>query len=337
MPHAQPALWAILIVAGCAALSALLIFILRPLLLRYLMAHPNARSSHKSPTPQGAGLAVMASVLTGCAIGLFYIGAAEPRLLWPLVAAAGLTLLGAADDMRSLPVWLRLLSQFLAACAVVVTLPEGFRLLPGLMPAAVEDALLVVGIVWFVNAVNFLDGLDWMMVAQAMPVTLAVAVLHFLGIVPGKVGLLALALLGAMLGFAVFNKHPARIFLGDAGSLPIGLCLAYLLIFVAKANLAAAILLGLYTLADATATLFRRAARKEPLFAAHRTHYYQRAVAEGFSVPQVTARIFLLEIVLAVLAVLVAVVESIAVDLAALGLGLAATALTLWLLARGPR
>jgi UDP-N-acetylmuramyl pentapeptide phosphotransferase/UDP-N-acetylglucosamine-1-phosphate transferase len=337
MPHAQPALWAILIVAGCAALSALLIFILRPLLLRYLMAHPNARSSHKSPTPQGAGLAVMASVLTGCAIGLFYIGAAEPRLLWPLVAAAGLTFLGAADDMRSLPVWLRLLSQFLAACAVVVTLPEGFRLLPGLMPAAVEDALLVVGIVWFVNAVNFLDGLDWMMVAQAVPVTLAVAVLHFLGIVPGKVGLLALALLGAMLGFAVFNKHPARIFLGDAGSLPIGLCLAYLLIFVAKANLAAAILLGLYTLADATATLVRRAARKEPLFAAHRTHYYQRAVAEGFSVPQVTARIFLLEIVLAVLAVLVAVVESIAVDLAALGLGLAATTLTLWLLARGPR
>jgi UDP-N-acetylmuramyl pentapeptide phosphotransferase/UDP-N-acetylglucosamine-1-phosphate transferase len=337
MPHAQPALWAILIVVGCAALSALLIFILRPLLLRYLMAHPNARSSHKSPTPQGAGLAVMASVLTACAIGLFYMGAAEPRLLWPLVAAAGLTFLGAADDMRSLPVWLRLLSQFLAACAVVVTLPEGFRLLPGLMPAAVEDALLVVGIVWFVNAVNFLDGLDWMMVAQAVPVTLAVAVLHFLGIVPGKVGLLALALLGAMLGFAVFNKHPARIFLGDAGSLPIGLCLAYLLIFVAKANLAAAILLGLYTLADATATLVRRAARKEPLFAAHRTHYYQRAVAEGFSVPQVTARIFLLEIVLGVLAVLVAVVESIAVDLAALGLGLAATALTLWLLARGPR
>ncbi len=152
----------------------------------------------------------------------------------------------------------------------------------------------MLGTVWWVNAVNFLDGLDWMMVAQVVPMTLGIVVLHALGAVPDSVGLLALALLGATLGFAIFNKHPAQIFLGDAGSLPIGLCLAFMLIVVAHSNLAAALLLSLYTLADPTVTLFRRMAAKEPILSAHRTHFYQRGVTAGLSVPQVTTRIFLL-------------------------------------------
>ena len=65
--------------------------------------------------------------------------------------------------------------------------------------------------------------------------TIGITALHALGAVPATVGLLALVLLGAVLGFAMFNKHPAKVFLGDAGSLPIGFCLAFMLIFVAKA------------------------------------------------------------------------------------------------------
>ena len=253
MPQAQSALWAAVVVAGCAGLSALLIAMLRPILMRHLLAHPNDRSSHKIATPQGAGLGVMAAVFAGCGLGLvFWMPGAEPKLLGLLVAAAGLILLGAIDDARPLSVWARLLGQFLAGIVVVGALPETFRVFPHLMPAWAEDGLLVLGIVWWVNAVNFLDGLDWMMVAQVVPMTLGIIVLYALGAVPPAVGLLALALLGAVLGFAVFNKHPARIFLGDAGSLPIGLCLAFMLIVVAHSNLAAALLLSLYTLADPT-------------------------------------------------------------------------------------
>ena len=197
----------------------------------------------------------------------------------------------------------RLIGQTLAALALVFSLPQGFRLLPDLMPLVVERALLVFGIVWFVNAVNFLDGLDWMTVAQVVPMTLGIAALQALGAVPATIGLLALALLGATLGFALFNKHPAKIFLGDAGSLPIGLILAFMLIFVAQAHLAAALLLALYTLADPTLTLFRRIAAGEQIVSAHRTHFYQRAVTQGLSVPQVTARVFLLGLLLAGLAI----------------------------------
>ena len=336
MPQAQSALWAAVVVAGCAGLSALLIAILRPILMRHLLAHPNDRSSHKIATPQGAGLGVMAAVFAGCALGLvFWMHGAEPKLLGLLVAAAGLTLLGAIDDARPLSVWARLLGQILAGIVVVGALPENFRVFPDLMPAWAEDGLLVLGIVWWVNAVNFLDGLDWMMVAQVVPMTLGIIVLYALGAVPPSVGLLALALLGAVLGFAVFNKHPARIFLGDAGSLPIGLCLAFMLIVVAQSNLAAALLLSLYTLADPTITLFRRAAAKEPILSAHRTHFYQRGVTAGLSVPQVTTRIFLLCFLLAALAIVTVVADRLAVDLLCLGLGAAATALTLYALGSG--
>jgi UDP-N-acetylmuramyl pentapeptide phosphotransferase/UDP-N-acetylglucosamine-1-phosphate transferase len=336
MPSTQPALWAVLVVGGCAALSAVLILVLRPILVRHLLAQPNARSSHRVPMPQGAGLAVMASVFAGCALGiLLWAQGAEPRLFGVLIAAAGLTLLGAIDDAYTLSVPSRLIGQVLAAIVIVGTLPEDFRLLPGLLPAGVEDALMMLGIVWFVNAVNFLDGLDWMTVAQVVPITLGVAVLHALGAVPGSVALLALALLGSVLGFAVFNKHPASIFLGDAGSLPIGLCLAFLLISVAETNLAAALLLSLYTLADATLTLFRRLAAGERISSAHRTHFYQRAVAAGLSVPQVTARVLVLGLLLASLAIAAVLADSLVADLLCLGLGLAATGVALFALSRG--
>jgi UDP-N-acetylmuramyl pentapeptide phosphotransferase/UDP-N-acetylglucosamine-1-phosphate transferase len=336
MPHIQPVLWAAAIVAGCAGLSALLILMLRPILIRYLLAHPNARSSHQTPTPQGAGLAVMASVFAGCALGiLVWAPGDESKIYGVLLAAAGLTLLGAIDDARPLGVRSRLAGQLLAALLVVGLLPSDLRVFPGLMPAWVEDALLVVGLMWFVNAVNFLDGLDWMTVAQVVPITLGVAVLQALGAVPPAIGLLALALLGATLGFAAFNKHPASIFLGDAGSLPIGLILALMLMFVAKTNLAAALLLSLYTLADATLTLVRRLAAGEQVWSAHRTHFYQRAVAQGLSVPQVTTRVFLLCILLAILAVIAVLADSLGIDLVMLGFGLLATGLVLYALAKG--
>lgn len=325
-----------MLVAGCAGLSALLILVLKPLLANYLLARPNARSSHKIATPQGAGLAVVLSVLAGCTLGLF-LWAQEPRpSLVPILAiAVALTILGALDDAHALPVSWRLIGQTLASLVLVVSLPEGFQLFPGLMPLVLERALMVLGTVWFVNAVNFLDGLDWMTVAQVVPMTLGIAALEALGAVPPTVGLLALALLGATLGFAIFNKHPAQVFLGDAGSLPIGLCLAFMLIFVAEAHLAAALLLSLYTLADPTLTLFRRIAEREQIVSAHRTHFYQRAVANGLSVPQVTARVFVLGLLLACLAVITVLARSLAADLLCLGLGLLATGLTLFALARG--
>lgn len=331
----QPALWALLVL-GCAFLSAILILVLKPLLVRYLMAAPNHRSAHTVATPQGAGLAVTLSVLTGCGLAAhLWPGVAGPSLLPVLAAAAALSVLGALDDAHALPVSWRLVGQTLAAIVLALSLPRGFQVFPDILPLAVERALIVLGAVWFVNAINFLDGLDWMTVAMVVPMTLGIAALQALGTVPAGVGLLGIVLLGAILGFAAFNKHPAKVFLGDAGSLPIGFCLAFMLIFVAKAHLAAGLLLALYPLSDATLTLFRRIVAGEAFLSPHKTHFYQRAVTQGLRVPQVTARVFLLGLLLAFLAVITVIARSLPVDILCLIVGVLATALVLLALARG--
>ena len=328
------------VVVAAATLTAGLILLLKPLLVRFFLAQPNARSSHRVATPQGAGIAVMLALAAVC-IAILLLSASlrgvVPSLMPVLAAAAALTVLGALDDAHALPAMWRFIGQTVAAIAVVASLPDDLRLLPGLLPLMVERALLVLGTVACINAVNFLDGIDWMTTAEVVPIAVCIAVLEALGAVPAPIGLLALALLGAMLGFALFNKHPAQVFLGDAGSLPVGLFLAFLLIFVAQADLVAALLLPLYIIADSGLALCRRLINKEPIFSAHRSHFYQRAVTSGFSVPQVTARVFLLGLLLACLAIAAVLARSPAIALLLLAIGAAATGWLLHALASGPK
>jgi UDP-N-acetylmuramyl pentapeptide phosphotransferase/UDP-N-acetylglucosamine-1-phosphate transferase len=330
MPHTAFVSW-VALAAISAGLAAALVLILKPLLARHVLAHPNALSSHATATPQGAGVAVMAALFVVCIAALMLAVVAPPPSLAPVLgSAAFLTVIGALDDMHALPIWWRFIGQTVAALVVVLMLPENVRLLADILPLVVERALMVLGVVWFVNAINFLDGLDWMTVAQVVPMTLGIAILQAFGIVPETIGLVAVALLGATLGFAVFNKHPAQIFLGDAGSLPIGLLLAYMLIYVAEAHLISGVLLALYSLADSLITLFRRMIDGEPIFSGHKRHFYQRATALGMAIPQVTLRVFGLGLVLMGLAVASALLRSLVADLVFLGLGAVATAVVLY-------
>ena len=138
-----------------------------------------------------------------------------------------------------------------------------------------------------------MDGIDWMTVAETVPLTAGVFVFALFGAAPHPAGSVALALCGAMLGFAPFNRPVAKLFLGDVGSLPVGLILFWLLLQLAgSGHLAAALLLPLYYVADATFTLLRRIARGERITQAHRTHFYQLATARGFSVMAVIRLVF---------------------------------------------
>ncbi len=172
-----------------------------------------------------------------------------------------------------------------------------------------------------------MDGLDLMTVAEAVPMTAAVALL---GDAPASTMIIAAALCGALLGFAPFNRPVARIFLGDVGSLPIGLLLGWCLLQLAwHQQFVAALLLPLYYLADATVTLLRRMARREPFWAAHRSHFYQRATDNHFTVPRVVGEVFALNVGLAILAIASIKAHSVAVDMAAPLAGSIAVALLL--------
>ena len=147
------------------------------------------------------------------------------------------------------------------------------------------------------NLVNFMDGLDLMTAAETVPVSAAIVLLGWLGDVPAPATIVAAALCGALLGFVPFNRPVAKIFLGDVGSLPIGLLLGWCLLQLAwQQQFAAALLLPLYYLADATVTLCRRVIRREPFWAAHRSHFYQQATDNGFTVWRVVGEVFALNL-----------------------------------------
>lgn len=298
---ALAALPLLLAVAIAALISAVITWTSRPLLQRYALARPNARSSHRIPTPQGAGIAVIAATLVVAYMWAAWANVAIPLVL--VIATIVIALVGFADDIVSLPVPVRLVLQAACVGAIVFTAPEEARIVPAL-PLALERGLILLAGVWFVNLVNFMDGLDLMTVAEVVPVAASLLLLGWLGELSWPAALIAAALCGAMLGFAPFNKPVAKVFLGDVGSLPIGLLLGWCLLELAwHEQAAAALLLPAYYLVDATITLFRRIARREQFWSAHRSHFYQRATDNGFSVPRVIGEVFALNLVLALLAV----------------------------------
>jgi len=338
---AQAAMWplALLLVAVAAALSAGLIVVLLPALRRHALARPNARSSHVEPTPQGGGIAVVVAIaiVTLAAVTLTSPPGERAQLAWVLGAAALIAAVGAVDDVRAMPVLPRLLLQVLAVVVVIAALPAEMRLVPAL-PWWLERALLALAALWFVNLVNFMDGIDWMTVAETVPLAGGFVAIGWLGALPSDGVVAALALLGAVLGFAPFNRPVARLFLGDVGSLPIGLLLAWLLMLLAlDGHVAAALLLPLYYLADATLTLARRLFAGERVWQAHRTHFYQRATDGGFTVIEIVGRVFVVNIVLAALALATVMVPGRWVAVSALAAGAASVAWLLTAFARGKR
>ena len=323
--------WLVLLAAIAAAIiSAGVIRLIRPQLLKHALARPNARSSHRIPTPQGAGIAVIAATLA--IAGIVLAGTATSSNFPETLFAATLFIaaVGFADDMKPIPVLPRLLLQAMAVGAIVLASPDDLRIAP-MFPLWIERALIVLAGLWFVNLVNFMDGIDWITTAEVVPITAAMTMLGLSGEFPPSAAIIAAALCGAMIGFAPFNRPIASIFLGDVGSLPIGLLLGWCLLQLAfDHHLAAALLLPLYYLADATVTLLRRVMRREPFWVAHRAHFYQRAPDNGFTVLQVVGEVFALNIFLAALALTSIAMRSPAADAAFLALGAAAVALVLF-------
>lgn len=331
-----PLLFAVAL-GSCAGLLVLL----RSVLTRYAIARVNARSSHTTPTPQGAGIGVAAGTLAAVLLALMVVPGFGQQALTELIAvgcgALLLAVLGGIDDVRGVPVAVRLPLQVIAVGMVILALPGEARLFPAL-PYGIERGLLVAGGLWFVNLVNFMDGIDWITVAECVPVAGALILLGVLGALPLHGAIVAVALLGALVGFAPFNKPPASMFLGDIGSLPLGLVLGWLLAHVAfSGHLIGALLLPLYYLADATITLLLRIAAGERIWRAHRSHFYQRATDRGLSVLQIDARIFALNMVLAALAVASVVSANAMIRYGALALGGGAVAWVLAGFARRPR
>lgn len=256
---------------------------------RQILDHPNERSSHTRPTPRGGGLAVTSAVLAGWTM-VALRGDFAAAWVWLAIAAAAVLMSASwLDDRFALPVAPRFAVHGAAVVALLVALPADDLVFQGVLPFWADRLITALGWLWFINLYNFMDGIDGITGVETASLGLGIAVVAALaGILTGAVPL-ALVCAAAGLGFLVWNWHPARIFLGDVGSIPLGLLLGGLLVQLAAAGeLAAALILPAYYLADATITLGCRAARGEKVWQAHRQHFYQRAVQGGKTHAQVS-------------------------------------------------
>jgi UDP-GlcNAc:undecaprenyl-phosphate/decaprenyl-phosphate GlcNAc-1-phosphate transferase len=265
----------------CAACVTVAEPVLIPLLRRTAVDVPNGRSSHSVPTPRGGGAPIAVGLV---AAALLIHGTAAVMFA---IAVAAFAAIGFADDLGSLPAGPRLAMQGLASLAIAVVLVARTGLPPALMAAAV--IVFAVWLIGFVNAFNFMDGVNGISAGHALIGGAYYACLGwwrpdaFLAVAGAAVAAGGLA-------FLPWNAIRARVFLGDAGSYGIGVALALLAAcsVIRHIPLEAALApLALY-LADTAWTLQRRIRAGERIFEAHRTHTYQKLCDVGWSHQRVT-------------------------------------------------
>jgi UDP-N-acetylmuramyl pentapeptide phosphotransferase/UDP-N-acetylglucosamine-1-phosphate transferase len=231
---------------------------------------PNERSLHRRPVPRLGGVAIVTGMVAAAAC-------LETLPPWLAIAFA-LAVVSFFDDLRSLPALLRLAAHFAAAAAMVALLPIAVA-----WPLAV---FFTVGTVWMTNLYNFMDGSDGLAGGMAVIGFASYGAAAWIG---GEttLALLLFALVAATSGFLVFNFPPARVFLGDAGSVPLGFLAAAVgvlgwRVYALWPSWFPALVFSPFAV-DATATLLKRIARREPFWRPHRDHYYQRLIRMGWS------------------------------------------------------
>ena len=287
------------VAAAAFAASCLLTRLLIDILRRgAVLDRPNLRSSHAVPTPRGGGIAVIGVSIAAWLV-LSGAGVVPAEAIVVALASLGLAVVSWLDDLRGLSPGLRLLAQVAAVATGMIALPHGPVFQGWLPPGLVAIAGVLVW-VWFVNLFNFMDGIDGIAASEAIAVGVGIAAVAFAGANGGlALAAPAMAVGGAALGFLMWNWAPARIFLGDVGSVPLGYLLGFLLFELAlRGAWQAALILPSYFLADASLTLLRRLAHGERLWQAHRQHFYQRAVQRGLGHDAVVLRVVAADLVL---------------------------------------
>jgi UDP-N-acetylmuramyl pentapeptide phosphotransferase/UDP-N-acetylglucosamine-1-phosphate transferase len=255
--------------------SWLLLAALIPQLRRRLLDQPNARSSHRQPTPRGGGvafvLAASAASVLAWLVGFCPASAPYALLTAPLLALP-LALVGFLDDRHNLLATWRYGVQLATALVVILTSPLVAPSL-GLLPLMV---LLVIAVTAVINFTNFMDGLDGL-VAGCMAVAMTVAAIQLSAPWP------IWALVGSLLGFLVWNWSPAKVFMGDVGSTFLGAVFALLVLQASSWSEALALLLvATPLLGDACLCVPRRLIAGQQVFQAHRLHLFQRLHQAGW-------------------------------------------------------
>lgn len=260
-----------------------------------VVAEPNERSNHKALVPTGAGLAMMLMAAT-----FLFVAHARTEVV---ISVFLLTIVSFVDDRKHLPVRTRLAVQLMAVLLGLGAI--GGSVTQGLLPMWAELPLVLLVWMGFINLYNFMDGIDEITVTQTSTMIAGIALIAWMvPEVPRYLAIDGLVIAAAVLGFYPWNRHPASLFMGDAGSVPLGYLMAFLLFKLAASGAwAAALILPAYYLCDGGLTLLRRLLAGKKIWEAHSEHAYQVAVRAGNPHNWVTQRIGIFNLALVGLAI----------------------------------
>ncbi|MBZ0215449.1 MAG: glycosyltransferase family 4 protein [Fimbriimonadaceae bacterium] len=269
---------------------------------RHLKAYdkPNERGVHANETTIGGGLPLLVNLV----FLWLTIWPSKPVILTVLVATIVLGIVSWIDDLKNLRQLYRLAMQFLIIAAILFQLEQDARVFGGVISFVPDRLLTAFCWIWFINLFNFMDGIDGLAGAETIAICAGLLAIGYVVQPAPDTNLPAVLIAGVTAGFLYWNWHPAKLFLGDVGSVPLGFLLGWLLINLALSGyLAAAFILPLYFLGDATTTMMKRLVRGEAIWEPHRQHFYQQAVLKGWPHSTVVKRISLANLLLIGLAV----------------------------------
>ncbi len=255
-----------------SGLVALLIlkWLLNKQISQALLDIPNERSSHTKPRPKIGGIAIMVGVL----LGSVWLYKTIPWLI--ILVAIALAILSLVDDKQELPVFYRLLAHLIASILLILNEPPFNNWL------IIFISMIIV--VWLINLYNFMDGLDGLAGGMTCLGFGTYALASYLG---GNINFafLGLVIVTATCAFLIFNFPPAKVFMGDTGSIPLGFLAAAFGLYGHNNNLWPwwfPLMVFSPFIFDATLTLLKRFARKEKIWIAHKEHYYQKLAQKGW-------------------------------------------------------
>ncbi len=260
-------------------------------MVRELMHHltqsntPNERDNHTVPTPSGAGAAVMLAV-----IGFLTVAGTDASLIWALLI---LTIISFIDDINPLSPISRLCIHSICAVMIATTIPHG--VFQGILPQVLEFLLIIALLIWFMNIYNFMDGIDEITAVQTAAICAGLLALSaMIPSLPQSIAVDSIIILSSIVGFWFFNRHPATIFLGDSGSIPLGAIIGWLLLLMASHGYwAVALILPAYYITDSSITLAKRIMAGKKIWHAHSEHAYQAVVRAGHPHSKATRMILL--------------------------------------------
>lgn len=269
-----------------------------------IVDRPGKRRNHKNPTPRGGGIAVIITIISGLIFSIINGGFGLQSEHWPVIAAASvLAIISWIDDIKPLPALLRLAVH--AICSFAIIFHYKITILGGMLPENIDMAISAMMLAWFINLYNFMDGIDTITGAETLIICAGIISISYIFMLPSDMAVYAAIIAAATLGFLFWNCHPAKIFLGDVGSVTLGFLLGFLLLKLANIGYwQAAIILPLYYLADSGITIIKRFVQGKKIWEAHSEHFYQQAVRLGKKHNTVVKIISAFNIALLVIAIL---------------------------------